>query len=82
MFNKNKIKHLETELDLLKKELINLKGTLMHICTDVYKPKYKYGDTVMYSRFYYGAEATALSNTIDINKWDGQKFGEYVCTKH
>jgi len=29
-----------------------------------------------------GAWATALSNTIDITKWDGQKFGSYTCTKH
>lgn len=28
-----------------------------------------------------GAWATALSNTHDITKWDGQKFGKYTCTK-
>lgn len=28
-----------------------------------------------------GAWATALSNTHDVTKWDGERFGDFICTK-
>lgn len=73
-----------------KEDILNFKdinGIL--VCHDT-EPSADYGYQMRqhFSKFKYvvevktsGAWATALSNTIDITKWDGQKFGEYLCTK-
>jgi hypothetical protein len=73
-----------------KEDILNFKdinGIL--VCHDT-EPAADYGYQMRqhFSKFKYvvevqtnGAWATALSNTIDITKWDGQKFSEYVCTK-
>lgn len=73
-----------------KEDILNFKdidGIL--VCHDT-EPAADYGYQMRqhFSLFKYvievktdGAWATALSNTYDVTKWDGQKFGKYICTK-